>query len=422
MNYNLLFAKAKEKNISNLEILEQTTKSLSIETYDNSLDNHEISNLTIYKIKATYNNKEVTLTTEYLDDTILNLLIDNSNYLEETKVRNTTKPKKSIINEVDYELSNSNTLIEKLFNLNKLKNDYQYLTNINSIYTENIYKTKITTEDSCLIDTKKTYTYQVEVVAIKDKEKSTYYNYKNSTNNAIDIENIATIAIKNAISKLDNINFNSGIYNIFLTNKVTSQIINSFIPIFTIETHKNHTSILEGKLNTKIFSDKVTIVEDPTNKSLIGKRLFDNDGIETKYKEIVKEGIFKTILYDEKTAREDNKESTGNNYGTISARNMYILPGTKTKKDILKDKDNYIIIDEVQGIHSGINITNGNISIQSSGYLVKNNKKQPIKLFVLTTNIIELLNNVIDITNDLETISTTVSSPALFISNIKISN
>ena len=316
----------------------------------------------MWKIKATYNNKEVTLTTEYLDDTILNLLIDNSNYLEEIKVRNTTKPKKSIINEVDYELSNSNTLIEKLFNLNKLKNDYQYLTNINSIYTENIYKTKITTEDTCLIDTKKTYTYQVEVVAIKDKEKSTYYNYKNSTNDDIDIENIATIAIKNAISKLDNINFNSGIYNIFLTNKVTSQIVNSFIPIFTIETHKNHTSILEGKLNTKIFSDKITIVEDPKNKSLIGKRLFDNDGIETKYKEIVKEGIFKTILYDEKTAREDNKESTGNNYGTISVRNMYILPGTKTKEDILKDKDNYIIIDEVQGIHSGINITNGNIS------------------------------------------------------------
>ena len=422
MNYNLLFAKAKEKNIYNLEILEQTTKSLSIETYDNSLDNHEISNLTTYKIKATYNNKEIIITTEYLDDTILDLLIDNSNYLEEDEVRSLTKQKKSIINEIDYELSNSNTLIERLFNLNKLKKDYQYLTNINSIYTETISKIKMTTEDTCLIDTKKTYTYQVEVVAIKDNEKSTYYNSKNSTTNDIDIESIATTAINNAILKLDNVNFNSGFYNIFLTNKVTSQILNSFIPIFTIETHKNHTSILEGKLNTKIFSDKITIVEDPTNNSLIGKRLFDNDGTETKYKEIVKEGVFKTILYNEKIAREDNKETTGNSYGTISVRNMYILPGTKTKEEVLKNNDNYIIIDEVQGIHSGINVTNGDISIQSSGYLVKDNKKQTIKLFVLTTNLIELLNNVIDITNDLETISTTISSPALFVSNIKISN
>lgn len=420
MNYNNLFQKSKTKNITNLEILEQTIESLAIDIFDENLNNYEVSNLTQYTIKGTYNNKLVTISTEQLDDTILDKIIKNSIYLEDEPIKN-PQPKEKIIYQEDFIISNSKSIIEKLLRLNNLKKKYPHLKNLNTTYTETISQIKIITEDNLEEDIKKIYRFEVEAIAIKEDQKSTFANSKNSTQNNIDIESLTETTIQEAISKLDCGNISSGIYNVLLTNKVVAQILNCFIPIFTSESIQKHTSLLEGKLNKQVFSSKITIIEDPSNKDLIGKRLFDNTGIKTTYKEIIQEGIFKNILYDEKTAIKDNTTTTGNDYGTISVRNMYLKPGIKPKDAILENQEEYIIIDTVHGLHAGVNITNGNISLQSDGYLVKKDKKIPIKLFILSTNIIELLNNVSEIANDLENISSTVSAPSIFVNNLKIS-
>lgn len=420
MNYKELFQQAKEKKINSLEIMEKKQESLSLETFDNSLDNYEVSNVTSYLLTGIYNNKKVTISTEELSESILEKIITNSTYLEEVSSPTST-PRESIIYQEKYTLTDPQNIKKRLLALNGLKKNYSKLKNINAFYSETIFTIKIITEDTLQEDVKKNVYFSVEVVAMNENQKSTFYDYKNSTQDNIDMEGITKATIETAISKLECGTIKTGLYNIYLTNKVMGQILRSFIPIFTADTIQKHTSLLENKLHQQVFSDKITIVEDPTNDQLRGKRLFDDEGIKTTYKEIIKDGIFKTILYDKKTAKTDHTKTTGNHYGSISVRNMYLLPGKKPPTEILNSQHEYIIIDEVQGLHAGINITNGNISIQSSGYYVKDNKKTPIKLFVLSTNIIELFNNVLEIANDLENISVTTSSPSVLFQNIKIS-
>ena len=197
-----------------------------------------------------------------------------------------------------------------------------------------------------------------------------------------------------------------------------NKILKAFSEMFKKELIDKNLSPLMDKINTKVFSDKINIVEDPTNEKLVGKRLFDNEGVTTYYKEIVSNGKFITSLYDNKTAKKDNVKSTGNSYGV---RNLYIVPGDLSEKELITKLDNGIYIDNVTGLHAGINFLTTNISLQSAGYTIKNGKKdKALKMIILSTTLFELLNNVIEIGNNLEFYSSTCGSPSILFKNISI--
>lgn len=421
MNYNNYFELAEKKNITNLEIMEILTKELSLELFDKEIDNYQLSDTTSYKVKGTYNNKDITISTEILTEDILEKIIKNSEYLEENKTRNSQLSRETIIYKNNYNLSNPSEIIERLQSLNQLKKKYKDLKNINTFYNESINKIKIITKDTIEEDINMIYYFGVEAFAKIEEKTSNSISEKKSTENNIDIESITEKTIQDAILNLDNKPIKAGKYNIILENKVVASLLNSFIPMFTADSIQKDTSLLSGKQNKKICSSKVNLIEDPTNEKMVGKRLFDDRGTKTSYKEIIKNGVFKTILYDEKTANIDKTKLTGNDYGRISVRNLYLKPGRKSLDDILKENNDIIMISSVSGLHAGVNITNGNISLQSEGYILKDGTRTSIKLFVLATDIFELLNNIKEIANDLDNTYQTVSSPSILVENIKIS-
>src|SRR5699024_8731554 len=103
---------------------------------------------------------------------------------------------------------------------------------------------------------------------------------------------------------------------------VMKSILSNFIDMLSATNIRQKISCLEGKLNEKVFSDKLTIIEDPKNEDYPGATIFDDEGTETEKKEIIKDGVLKTYLYNIKEAKEQNKKTTGNGYSSISTRNM----------------------------------------------------------------------------------------------------
>ena len=106
----------------------------------------------------------------------------------------------------------------------------------------------------------------------------------------------------------------------------------------------------------------------------------------------------------------------------IDDEEVYVEFGSNISPCLIKSIDKGILVDFVGGLHAGINPINGNISIQSEGYYIENGqKKYATKLFILVTNIMELLNNVIDISNNIEFYYQDTASPDLLLDSIKIS-
>ena len=181
-------------------------------------------------------------------------------------------------------------------------------------------------------------------------------------------------------------------------------------------------SCLENKIDNKVFSDKLTIIEDPTNKDLPGYRLFDDEGTLTKKKTIVEKGVLKNYLFNNKEAIIKNIESTGNGYGNISTKNMYVEKGTKKFNELLSEMNDGIYITDYMGsANTSIDLVTGNISIQIFGFLIKDGKiVSGIEPSIMTTTIFELLSNIEEIGDDLTFTNTRVGSPSIFIKNISI--
>ncbi len=146
------------------------------------------------------------------------------------------------------------------------------------------------------------------------------------------------------------------------------------------------TSPLEGKIGKKLFDDKLSILEDPHRTWGIFSCPFDDEGVPTNPKEIIKDGVLQSYLYDLKSAREAGCESTGNGFKrgfwssgagdkpTPTPTNIVIPGGAVPLADIIGKLDEGILIEGVMGAHTG-NINAGEFSLNiNPGFYIKDGK------------------------------------------------
>lgn len=417
-----LFQKAKANNLEYFQIMKTLVEEINIETLNDKQEKFETMSLEQYLVSAIYKGKKVQIYTEYLENSIIDLLKQQAEYLEEeTEI---FEPKlEDIQDNTDLEMDNPDKIVTQLLELNKLREKYPQVKEINTCYSENITERTIYTENKTLTDKKKLKSFGLEIFASdKEKTSSCYDTAIKIGNDNIEIEEFCEQSIQNAIDKLYYQEIEDGTYQVILSSKVMAKILDKFIPLFSADRIQKGTSLLIDKQNKQVFSSKITMIEDPNNPQKIGKRLFDDAGTKTYLKKIIENGVFKESLYDQKTASIDKRESTGNDYGEINVRNLSIEPGEKSIEALIASLDEGILIDTVNGLHAGINQTNGNISLQAEGYYIKKGKKEyASKLFVLSTNIMDILNNVIELSNHIDFCLATTASPDILVENIKIS-
>ena len=423
MNYQEFFSLAKEKGIENIQITEETTKENSIYLIDKKLEDYTDSEKVIYFIKAEISGKTERLVTEYLDETIIDLLIEKIN---ETESRYEDEYLKETDNNIITEIETVDITeeIPKLDKLYDLKKEYKNTKSLELLYCDSYNKIRIINNKGVDIATT-AHNYDLYVEASAEKEDTIATNSDSilvSDKSKIDFTANVKEALKLASLATTKKKLETKRYNIVLNNKVASYIIEHLQDMLSAEAIHQKKSCLENKLNQQVFSKLINIVEEPRNKKYPGYVTFDKEGTKTYNKEIVKAGIIKNYLYDIKESKVDNTNSTGNKFNGIETRNMYVVPGQKTLEEILKIMKNGIYITHYMGsMGASINSSNGDISLQVFGYIIENGKiVSGFEPAVLTTSIFELLSNVEEIGNELKFTSLSVASPTLYIKNISI--
>ncbi|OGL45768.1 MAG: hypothetical protein A2161_14955 [Candidatus Schekmanbacteria bacterium RBG_13_48_7] len=150
---------------------------------------------------------------------------------------------------------------------------------------------------------------------------------------------------------------------------------------------KNITPLKE-KINTQIFSDKVTVWDDPTMAAAPGSVPFDDEGVPTRKKVIVDNGVLKNFIFDLESGAKSGLGSSGNGFKkSMWTRgiednpipcftNMIMVPGAWDLKDMIQDMGEGIIVNDVIGFHSG-NMLQGAYSMNVGiGFYVKDKKIQ----------------------------------------------
>ncbi len=241
------------------------------------------------------------------------------------------------------------------------------------------------------------FTLSCVVIAEEEglKERDYAYSTRRSFNQIGDPKTIGHESAKKVISRLGAKSISTRKCPIILTPELSVGLFSSFLSAINGNNIYKKNSFLRDFINKKVFSDHISISEQPNLKEGLGSRPFDSEGVITSDKLIVEGGVLNTYLLDTYSASQLNLKSTGN-----SGYSNILIDSTKPMmSNLVESIDNGILVTELMG--SGANMLTGDYSRGAFGYLIENGKiSYPVTNFTIASNMIEMFKNIEEIGND----------------------
>ena len=270
------------------------------------------------------------------------------------------------------------------------------------------------------------YYFVVQCVAKEGEQtKSGYDFFFENDFNKFDLDKFCKKVVDLTVAQLGGEACASNKYKAVLHPDVVTSLLRAYIGHANAEEVQKKSSLFIDKIGQKIASKKVTIEDRPLQKNPFA-RWFDDEGVATYNKAIIKNGVLQTYLYNLTTAAKDGVQSTGNGYGGgkkgVEPAFLYLKPGKKSLEELFAEVGNGVFITDVSGLHAGLNPQSGNFSLQSTGFMIENGKKgKPLDLITVSGNLLEIFQDVLEVGNDTYVSPSGVSAQSLLIKKIAVS-
>ena len=215
--------------------------------------------------------------------------------------------------------------------------------------------------------------------------------------NNLQKKEIGKTAYERTLRKLGQEKIKSGVYKMILDNLSSTRVFYPLISALYGSAIQQKSSFLINKLGEKIFSEKLTVIDDPHIKKARGARWFDGEGAATKMHKVIENGVLNMYYIDTYYGGKLKMEPT------IQSPSILMLqPGDKNFEQILSGVDKGIWVTGFNGGNS--NETTGDFSFGIEGFLIeKGVAVKPVNEMNITGNLITLWKNILEIGNDPKT-------------------
>ncbi|MFH1197940.1 MAG: TldD/PmbA family protein [bacterium] len=221
-----------------------------------------------------------------------------------------------------------------------------------------------------------------------------YYATTRFKNELPSPEFLGTSAAKRALQKIGQKKMESGSYTMLVENRASARLLSIFQGAISARSIQQKSSFLDGMLDKKIASDKLTVIDDPFVEKGLGSRLFDGEGIAAKKRVIIEKGVLKCYLIDNYYGKKLGWEPNGG-----SGSNIILDYGDKSFEELLKTIEKGIIVNGFIGGNS--NSTTGDFSFGVVGqYVEKGAIVKPINEMNISGNAKEVWNQLVALGND----------------------
>jgi PmbA protein len=212
-------------------------------------------------------------------------------------------------------------------------------------------------------------------------------------------EAVGEYAARRALSRLDARKIKTCEVPVLFEAPLAAGLIGSFVHAVSGGALYRKSSFLEGSLGKPVFSKQVQISERPHLPKAMASSAFDDDGVATRDREVVQNGVVKGYFLGTYSARKLGMQSTGNAGG---AHNLIVKPGTRDFQGLIKHMGRGLLVTELLG--HGLNYVTGDYSRGAAGYWVEQGEvRHPVQEITIAGNLKEMFRNVVDIGNDVLT-------------------
>jgi PmbA protein len=196
---------------------------------------------------------------------------------------------------------------------------------------------------------------------------------------------------------------------------VASSLLSHFIGAISGGALYRKATFLLDHLGKSVFPDFVRIHEQPLLPRAMGSAVFDNEGVATKERDIVTDGVLQGYVLSSYSARRLGLETTGNAGGV---HNLTIDPGEYDLPELIETLGQGLLVTELIGF--GVNSVTGDYSRGAAGFWVEDGKIQfPVEEVTIAGNLKEMFQSITAIGCDVET-ERNIRCGSILVSNLTV--
>jgi PmbA protein len=148
-------------------------------------------------------------------------------------------------------------------------------------------------------------------------------------------------------------------------------------------------SFLLDRISEQVFPEHVRIHEQPHLRGALGSAAFDGEGVATRDRDIVSEGILRGYVLSSYSARKLGMQTTGN-AGGVHNLTVDSSPGAPDLEDLVSEMGEGLLVTELMGM--GVNTTTGDYSRGASGFWVREGRiEYPVEEITIAANLRDML-------------------------------
>ncbi len=211
-------------------------------------------------------------------------------------------------------------------------------------------------------------------------------------------EQVGRIAAERAVARLGGRKVKTGEFPVLFEAPLAGGLLGSLVHAASGGALYRKASFLLDHLGKQVMPSFVQIAERPHIPCGLGSASFDSDGVATKDRDVVRDGILQGYFLSTYTARKLGMQTTGNAGGS---HNLIIEPGNLDLAGLLQQMGRGLLVTELLG--QGINYVTGDYSRGAAGFWIENGViAHPVEEITIAGNLRQMLAGVVAVGKDVQ--------------------
>jgi PmbA protein len=227
-------------------------------------------------------------------------------------------------------------------------------------------------------------------------QRDDWYSQMRAPGDLAPPEAIGDYAGRRALARLRSRRLGTRAAPVLFEAPVANGLLQHFVSAVSGGSLYRKSSFLLDSLGTQVFSRIVNLREDPFVPRGLASGCFDDDGVATHSRDVIKDGVLQGYFLGVYAARKLGLKSTGNAGGNA---NLTLAPGARDFAGMLRELGTGLLVTELMG--QGINMVTGDYSRGAFGYWVEGGAIQyPVEEITIAGNLRDMFRNVVAIGGD----------------------
>jgi PmbA protein len=187
-------------------------------------------------------------------------------------------------------------------------------------------------------------------------------------------------------------------------------------------------SLFANRVGELVASPLVTFTDDPTDVRAFGASRLDGEGLACRPTTLIDNGVLRGFLHNSYTARRMGVRSTASavrgakSTPGVGLHAAALTPGASTREQLIASVDRGVLVQEVTGLHSGVNPVSGDFSTGAEGMLIADGTLgAPIREFTIASTIQKMLHDIAAVGCDVEQFPMSASGVTLVVRDVTMS-